>query len=269
MALGRLTRVLLRVATGLTLVFIYLPIALIVVYAVQHEHDAGAGRRPASPSSGRARRSTNTGLQHAFMTSITVALGATAIALVLGHARVAGRRPVPVLRTRDRSRSSWSSRSPCRASSPAWRSVARSPLVGFDARAGSRSSSATPPSASSSSTTTRSPGCAGRSRSFEEASADLGADTWQTFRTITFPADALGAVRRGAPRVRALVRRGDRDDLHRRAACRRCRSGSSRASGWPTRSRSSTSPALVAILLSVIPVYIASRITEGEVSGAK
>ena len=34
----------------------------------------------------------------------------------------------------------------------------------------------------------RSPGCAGRPRSFEEASADLGADSFRTFRRITIPA---------------------------------------------------------------------------------
>ncbi len=54
--------------------------------------------------------------------------------------------------------------------------------------ASSRSSSATRRSASCSSTTTRSPACAGLSTSFEEASADLGADTFQTFRYVTFPA---------------------------------------------------------------------------------
>ena len=51
----------------------------------------------------------------------------------------------------------------------------------------SRSSSATPRSASSSSTTTWSRGCGGRRASLEEASADLGARTWQTFRYVTFP----------------------------------------------------------------------------------
>ena len=51
----------------------------------------------------------------------------------------------------------------------------------------SRSSSGTPRSASSSSTTTSSRDCGARRRSLEEASADLGADTWQTFRFVTFP----------------------------------------------------------------------------------
>ena len=50
-----------------------------------------------------------------------------------------------------------------------------------------RSSSATRPSASSSSTTTSSRVSAGLAVNIEEASKDLGADTWQTFRYVTLP----------------------------------------------------------------------------------
>ena len=75
-------------------------------------------------------------------------------------------------------------------------------------------------------------------RSLEEASADLGADTWQTFRYVTLPVAAHGAARGRAARVRALVRRGDRDDVHGRPGRRRCRSGSSRTSRGRTSSRS-------------------------------
>ena len=52
--------------------------------------------------------------------------------------------------------------------------------------------------------------------SLEEASADLGADNWQTFRHVMFPQMRDGAARRWAARVRALVRRGHRDGLHSR-----------------------------------------------------
>ena len=48
----------------------------------------------------------------------------------------------------------------------------------------------------------------------QEASMDLGADTWQTFRYVTFPQLRYCAPRRRAARVRALVRRGRRHDLH-------------------------------------------------------
>ena len=47
---------------------------------------------------------------------------------------------------------------------------------------------------------------------------DLGADGWQTFRLVTLPDDLDGADLGRAARVRALVRRGDRDHVHRRRA---------------------------------------------------
>ena len=52
--------------------------------------------------------------------------------------------------------------------------------------------------------------------SLEEASSDLGADTWQTFRYVTFPQLKTALARRRAARFRAQLRRGDRDDVHRR-----------------------------------------------------
>ena len=80
-------------------------------------------------------------------------------------------------------------------------------------------------------------------RSFEEASADLGADTWQTFRFITFPQMRSALIAGGAARLRPDLRRGDRDDVHRRRRSRRCRSGSSTTCRAPTSCRSSTSSA--------------------------
>ena len=52
------------------------------------------------------------------------------------------------------------------------------------------------------------------SRSFEEASADLGADTFTTFRKVTGPAIRTRPARRRPARVRALVRRDHRHELH-------------------------------------------------------
>ena len=52
--------------------------------------------------------------------------------------------------------------------------------------------------------------------SLTEASMDLGADGWQTFRFVTFPTISTALISGGAARVRALVRRGDRDHVHRR-----------------------------------------------------
>ena len=54
--------------------------------------------------------------------------------------------------------------------------------------------------------------------SITEASMDLGADGWQTFRLRDAADDLDGAGLGRAARVRAVVRRGDRDDVHRRRA---------------------------------------------------
>ena len=75
------------------------------------------------------------------------------------------------------------------------------------------------------------------STSFEEASMDLGADGWQTFRHVTLP-NLVDRARGGRPaRVRALVRRGRGDALHGRPASRRCRCGSTSSSGCRTPPR--------------------------------
>ena len=83
MRTGRVARIALRAATVLTLAFIYIPIALIVVYSLNEDVT------PRWPPSGFTLRwwgvaMENTGLQQAFVTSLSVALGATLIALLLG-----------------------------------------------------------------------------------------------------------------------------------------------------------------------------------------
>ena len=54
------------------------------------------------------------------------------------------------------------------------------------------------------------------SENLEEASADLGAHTWQTFRYITLPEHADRAGRGRAARLRPLVRRDHRHHVHAR-----------------------------------------------------
>ena len=54
--------------------------------------------------------------------------------------------------------------------------------------------------------------------SLYEASMDLGADGWQTFRYVTWPVISTALISGAPARIRALVRRGDRDDVHRRRA---------------------------------------------------
>ena len=56
------------------------------------------------------------------------------------------------------------------------------------------------------------------SGSLIEASMDLGADGFQTFRYVLLPNLAHGAARRRHARLRAVLRRGDRHHLHRRPA---------------------------------------------------
>ncbi len=80
---GRGLRIGLRLMTIAILAFIYAPIALIFVYSLN------AGTTTVWPPVGLSFRwygeaIQNTGLQQAFLTSIVAALGATAIALLLG-----------------------------------------------------------------------------------------------------------------------------------------------------------------------------------------
>jgi putative spermidine/putrescine transport system permease protein len=76
-------RILLRTFTALVLAFIYVPLLLVVIYAFN------SGGTSAWPPAGLSMKwlfqaLENTGLRNAFATSLIVALGATAIAMLLG-----------------------------------------------------------------------------------------------------------------------------------------------------------------------------------------
>ena len=195
------------------------------------------GRRPASPCNGSPRRSRTPGLQQAFLTSIVLRPGSDRRRDGARGARLARGGPLFVLRARDGLVRPDPGHRPAGRRHRAWRCRRRSAwldlplgfltivighatfcivLVYNNAIARLRRTSS----------------------SFEEASADLGADTFQTFRLRDLPGAPLGADRRRPAGLRPVVRRGHRHDLHGRRRRRRCRSGSSRASGWPTRSRS-------------------------------
>ena len=79
----RAGRVFLRAATAITLAFMYIPLVLVVIYAFS---DKGTSAWPPPSLSLKwvELAIANTGLRDAFLTSIVVALGATLIALVLG-----------------------------------------------------------------------------------------------------------------------------------------------------------------------------------------
>jgi putative spermidine/putrescine transport system permease protein len=102
------------------------------------------------------------------------------------------------------------------------------------------------------------------SGSFEEASADLGADTWQTFRLVTFPSlrSALGA---GALLAFAL----SFDEII--VTTFTIGAGEETVPIWifrnlfrPTQLPIVDAVAVILILLSIIPVYIAHRLSSDE-----
>jgi putative spermidine/putrescine transport system permease protein len=83
MVLSRKTRLALRIATIATLVFIYVPIGLIVLYSFN------SSRVAAWPIQGLtldwyARALSNPGIRAALLASVQAAIGATLIALILG-----------------------------------------------------------------------------------------------------------------------------------------------------------------------------------------
>ena len=83
MPAGRVGRIALRVATGLVLAFIYIPLSLVIIYAF---NESGTSAWPPSGFTLQwvADALANTGLQQALLTSIVCALGATFVAMVLG-----------------------------------------------------------------------------------------------------------------------------------------------------------------------------------------
>ena len=83
MTLGRGARLALRIATAIVLVFIYVPLTLVVIYAF---NESGTSAWPPSGFTLDWVKAAldNTGLQEAFLTSIVVALCATGVAMLLG-----------------------------------------------------------------------------------------------------------------------------------------------------------------------------------------
>ena len=83
MVLSRATRLALRIATIATLVFVYVPIALIILYSFN------SARVASWPIQGLtldwyARALSNPGIRAALVTSVQAGIGATVVALVLG-----------------------------------------------------------------------------------------------------------------------------------------------------------------------------------------
>ena len=263
-----LGRIALRIATIGVLAFIYVPILVVVAYAF---NSSGTTSWPPAGFTTRWVETAlaNTGLRDAFVTSIAIALGASAIALVLGSLaalavaryRFFGREAisfvvvfpialpgivtgmalsttfaddraaarVPVDRHRARDVLHRARLQQRHRPAPAHRAIARGGL-----------------------------GRPGRRRLGNVPAGDV-------------PGRPVGHAGRNAARVRALLRRGDRHDLHRRRRARRCRIWIFQSFRLANQVPLVNVAGLAAILLSVIPVYLASRLTadSGAVAGAR
>ncbi|MBA3876457.1 MAG: spermidine/putrescine ABC transporter permease [Anaerolinea sp.] len=265
--MDRPARILLRLATIAVLLFIYAPLALVIVYAFNRSGTS------AWPPAGLtlnwfADAAANTGLRQALLTSIAAALGATSIALVLGTLA-----SLAVARHRFFGRETISFvvifpiALPGIVTGMALSTTFATtdlPLGLFAIIVGHATFSIVLVYNNVIARLRRA------ARSLEEASSDLGADSWQTFRYITFPTIRTALLAGG---LLAFALSFDEVIVTLFTA-----GGLKTLPIWIfesfrlARQVSLVNVAgLVAILLSVIPVYIASRLTQdtGGVTGAK
>jgi putative spermidine/putrescine transport system permease protein len=264
--IGRGTRLLLTVTTALTFIFVYLPIVLIFIYAFN------TGTTPAWPPAGftlhwfgEALR--NTGLQQAFLTSIAVALMATIVALVLGTLA-----SLAVARHRFFGRETISFVVIFPIALPGIvTGMALSTtfaLIGFPLGfwaivIGHATFCIVLVYNNAIARLRRTAG------SFEEASADLGADTWTTFRRVTFPA-MRSALLAGALLAFALSFDEVIVTIFTAGGTKTLPIWIFQAFRLANQVPLVNVAGVVAILLSVIPVYLAIRITSGAaVTGAR
>ena len=254
---SRAGRALLRLATGAVLFFLYVPLFLVVIYAFS---DSGSSAWPPRSLSLKwvEVAIANTGLRDAFLTSVVIALGATLVALVLGTLAA-----LAVARHRFFGRELVS-----------FVVIFPIALPGIVTGMALSTTFATTglPLGVLAIIVAHATFCIvlvynnviARLRrtaaSQEEASADLGADSWQTFRYITFPA-IRSAMLAGALLAFAL----SFDEV---IVTIFVAGGVKTLPIWIFQSfRLANQVALVnvagmvAILLSVIPVYVATRLT--------
>jgi putative spermidine/putrescine transport system permease protein len=264
---GRGSRLALRIATGATLGFIYLPLSLVVIYAF---NSSGTSAWPPTGFTLEWVQDAlhNTGLQQAFVTSFVIALFASAVATALGTLAALG---VARYRFFGREAISFVVIFPI-ALPGVVTGMALSTTFGVldiglgyltvvighatfcivlvynNAIARVRRTS----------------------RSFDEASADLGAHSFQTFRYVMLPA-LRSAMLAGALLAFAL----SFDEV---IVTIFTAGGVKTLPIWIFQSFRLANQVplvnvagLVAIALSVIPVYIASRITsdQGSIAGAR
>jgi putative spermidine/putrescine transport system permease protein len=264
---SRLARYGLRAASGLTLAFMYLPLAVISLYAF---NETRTQKWPISGLTldwfGKAFR--NPGVREALLTSVIVALLATAVSLVLG-----------VLASLAVQRYSFFGREtisflvilpialPGIVTGMALNATFREVLSPFGFSLGlftivvGHATFCIVVIYNNAIARLRR-----TSRSFEEASMDLGADTWQTFRYVTFPSIRTALVAGG---LLAFALSFDEIVVTTFTA-----GGEQTLPIWifTNLSRPNQLPivnvvALLVILLSAIPVYFAQRLSR-ESAGA-
>ena len=264
---SRLSRVALRAATLAVLAFIYVPLLVVVAYAF---NSRGTTSWPPAGFTTHwvALALENTGLRAAFTTSIAIALGASAIALLLGSLAA-----FAVARYRFFGREAISFVVVFPIALPGIvtgmalsTTFATTGLpLGFLAIVVGHATFCIVLVYNNVLARLRRTGA-----SLEEASADLGADTFQTFRRVTFPA-VRSAMLAGALLAFAL----SFDEV---IVTIFTAGGVTTLPIWIFQSfRLANQVPLVnvaglaAILLSVIPVYAASRLTQdsGGVAGAR
>ena len=264
MPTGRAGRVALRVATGVVLAFIYIPLSLVIIYAF---NESGTSAWPPSGFTLKwvGEALDHTGLQQAFLTSIVCALLATAVSMVLG-----------ALASLAVARYSFFGREtisfvvilaialPGIVTGMALSTTFATfhvPLGLFTIVIGHATFCIVLVYNNAIARLRRT------SRSFEEASADLGADTFQTFRHVTFPALRSALIAGG---LLAFALSFDEVIVTIFLA-----GGVKTLPIWIFQSFRLANQVplvnvagLVAILLSVIPVYLATRLS-GGVTGAR
>jgi putative spermidine/putrescine transport system permease protein len=262
MPTGRVGRVALRVATGVVLAFIYIPLSLVIIYAF---NESGTSAWPPSGFTLKwvGEALDNTGLQQAFLTSILCALGATAVSMVLG-----------ALASLAVARYSFFGREtisfvvilaialPGIVTGMALSTTFATfdvPLGVFTIVIGHATFCIVLVYNNAIARLRRT------SRFFEEASADLGADTFQTFRYVTFPALRSALIAGG---LLAFALSFDEVIVTIFLA-----GGVKTLPIWIFQSFRLANQVplvnvagMVAILLSVIPVYLATRLSGGVTS---
>ena len=262
-----MARILLRIATGAVLAFMYVPLILVVVYAF---NSAGTAAWPPAGFTLKWFQEAleNTGLRDAFLTSVLVALTATAIALVLG-----------TLLSLAVARYSFFGRDGI-----TFLVLLPIALPGIVTGMALSTTFATTgfPLGFQAIVVGHATFCVVLvynnviarlrrvSRSYDEASADLGADTFMTFRRISFPAMRTAMIAGG---LLAFSLSFDEVIVTIFTA-----GGLKTLPIWIFQSFRLANQVplvnvagLVAILLSVIPVYLASRISSdgGVLAGAR